>query len=67
MSNPPQQLQGTTVSALTTDSGIDNLLVDCKGRGDKLTAIDEYFSLSFYRRMFQQQEWKDGLVMQVVR
>ena len=31
MSDPPQQSQGTTVSALTTDSGIDNLLVDVEG------------------------------------
>ena len=31
MSDPPQQLQGTTVSALTTDSGIGNLSVDVEG------------------------------------
>jgi hypothetical protein len=36
MSNPAQQLQGTTVSALTTDSGIGNLLVDFEG-GEETT------------------------------
>jgi hypothetical protein len=38
MSDPPQQSQGTTVSALTTDSGIDNLLVDCEG-GEETTLL----------------------------
>jgi hypothetical protein len=38
MSNPPQQSQGTTVSALTTDSGIDNSPVDCEG-GEETTLL----------------------------
>ncbi len=38
MSNPAQQLQGTTVSALTTDSGIVNLSVDCEG-GEETTLL----------------------------
>jgi hypothetical protein len=38
MSDPPQQSQGTTVSALTTDSGIDNLSVDCEG-GEETTLL----------------------------
>ena len=38
MSDPPQQLQGTTVSALTLDSGIDNLSVDCEG-GEETTLL----------------------------
>ncbi len=38
MSDPPQQLQGTTVSALTIDSGIDNLLVECEG-GEEITLL----------------------------
>jgi hypothetical protein len=38
MSDPPQQLQGKTISALTTDSGIANLLVDFKG-GEETTLL----------------------------
>ncbi len=38
MSDPSQQSQGTTVSALTTDSGIDNLSVDCEG-GEETTLL----------------------------
>ncbi len=38
MSDPPQQLQGTTVSALTADSGIENLSVD-SGGGEETTLL----------------------------
>jgi hypothetical protein len=60
MSNPPQ-LQGTTVSALTTDSGIENLSVD-SGGGEETTLLPltSIFHCPFIEECFNSKNEKMG-------
>ena len=57
----PQLLQGTTVSALTTDSGIVNLLADCEG-GEETTLLPltSIFHCPFIEESTNSQNGKMG-------
>ncbi len=68
LSEASTPLQETTVSTLTADSSLVDLPVVSEVGEDKtLLPLTSIFSLSLHQRKCQQPEWKEGLVMQVVR
>ena len=61
MSDPPQQSQGTTVSALTTDSGIGNLSVDVEGGEETiLPPLTSIFHCSYIKECSTGKNGKMG-------
>ena len=61
MSDPPEQSQGTTVSGLTADSGIGNLLVDVEGGEETiLPPLTSIFHCSYIEECITGENGKIG-------